>query len=63
MGLEFTAEGDPPARSLDRIRHWLPIMLIRGEAEDISGKIEQRDIDAALPKLVAWAEAKTYREG
>ena len=42
-------------------------MLIRCGAEDIARKVEQkvdqRDIDAALPKLVAWAEAKTYREG
>jgi len=35
-------------------------MLIRCEAEDIARSIDQRDIDAALPKYVAWAETKTH---
>jgi hypothetical protein len=42
-------------------------MLIRCGAEDIARKVEQkvdqRDIDAALPKLVAWAETKAHCKG
>jgi len=34
-------------------------MLIKCEAEDVAKQIDQRDIDAALPKIVAWAETKT----
>ena len=29
---------------------------------DLTG-IRQRDVDAALPKIVAWAETKTHRRG
>ena len=58
--LDFTAEGDSLAWTLDKIKNRLPIMLIRCEAEDIARSIDQRDIDAALSKIVAWAETKTY---
>ena len=30
---------------------------------DIARNVDQRDIDAALPKLVAWAETMAYRKG
>ena len=62
LELDFTAEGDPLAWALDKIKNRLPIMLIRCEAEDIARKVDQRDIDAALTKLVAWAETKAYRK-
>jgi hypothetical protein len=58
--LDFTAEGDSLAWTLDQIKNRLPIMLIRCEAEDIARQIDQRDVDAALPKIVAWAETKTH---
>ena len=56
----LTAEGDALAWTLDKIKNRLPIMLIRCEAEDIARQVDQRDIDAALPKIVAWAETKTH---
>jgi hypothetical protein len=36
-------------------------MLLRCEADDVARKLDQRDIDAALPKIAAWAETKTRR--
>jgi len=60
LRLDFTAEGDSLAWTLDKIKNRLPIMLIRCEAEDIARQVDQRDIDAALPKIVAWAETKTH---
>ena len=35
-------------------------MLIRCEAQDIARSLDQREVDAALPKIVAWAETKTH---
>ena len=61
--LEFTAEGDPLAWTLDKIKNGLPIMLIRCDAEDVARSVDQREVDAALPKIVAWAETKTRRSG
>ena len=58
--LDFTAEGDSLAWTLDKIKNRLPIMLIRCEAEEIARRVDQRDIDAALPKIAAWAETKTH---
>jgi hypothetical protein len=49
--------------TLDKIKHRLPAMLMRCEAEDIARDLDQRDIDAALPKSAAWAEIKTRRKG
>ena len=63
LELDFTAEGDPLSWALDKIKNRLPIMLIRCGAEDIARNVDQRDIDAALPKLVAWAETKAHRKG
>ena len=60
MMLDFTAEGAALAWTLDKIKNRLPIMLIRCEAEDIARQVDQRDLDAALPKIVAWAETKTH---
>ena len=61
--LDYTTEGDPVAWTLDKIQHRLPAMLIRCEAEDIARSVEQRDINAAMPKILAWAEAKTHNRG
>ena len=59
--LDFTAEGDALAWTIDKIKNRLPIMLLRCEADDIARDIDQKDVDAALPKIVAWAETKTHR--
>ncbi len=63
LELDFTAEGDPLAWTLDKIRNRLPIMLLRCDADAVARGVDQRDVDAALPKIVAWAETKTHRRG
>jgi len=63
LELDFTAEGDLLFWPLDKIKNRLPIMLIQCGAEDIACNVDQRDIDAALPKLVAWAEPEAHRKG
>jgi hypothetical protein len=63
LELDYTAEGDPLAWALDQSKHRLPAMLMRCEAEPIARDLDQRDIDAALPKIAAWAEAKMRRKG
>ena len=63
LELDFTAEGDPLAWTLDKIRNRLPIMLLRCDADDIARTVDQRDVNNALPKIVAWAETKTHRRG
>jgi hypothetical protein len=62
LELDYTAEGDPLAWTLDKIKHRLPAMLMRCEVENIARDIDQREVDAALPKIAAWAEAKTRRK-
>lgn len=57
--LDYTAEGNPIEWALEKISSRLPVMLLRCQADDIARRVDQRDIDAALPKIVAWAEAKT----
>ena len=61
--LDFTAEGDSLAWAMDKIKNRLPTMLLRCEADEIARNIDQRDADAAIPKIVAWAETKTHRRG
>ena len=51
--LDYTAEGDPLASTLDKIKTRLPIMLIRCEAEDVARDIDQQEVEAALPKIAA----------
>ena len=60
LELDFTAEGDPLAWTLDKIRNRLPIMLLRCEADTVARRVDQRDVEAALPHIVAWAETKTH---
>jgi hypothetical protein len=59
LELDFTSEGAPIPWALDKIRNRLPIMLVRCGADDIARKVDQRDINAALPKITAWAETLT----
>ena len=60
LELDFTAEGDPLAWALDKIRNRLPVMLIKCQADDIARKLDQREVNAVYPKIVAWAENKTH---
>ena len=57
--LDYTAEGNPIEWALEKISNRLPVMLLRCQADDTARNVDQRDIAAALPKIVAWAEAKT----
>ena len=61
--LDFTAEGDSLAWAMEKIKNRLPTMLLRCEADEIARNIDQRDMDAAIPKIVAGAETKTHRRG
>ena len=63
LELDFTAEGDPLAWTLDKIQNRLPIMLLRCEADSTARSVDQRDVEAALPHIVAWAETKTHNRG
>ena len=58
--LNFTAEGDSRAWTLDKTKNRLPTMLIRYQSADIARSIDQREVDAALPKIVAWTETTTH---
>jgi hypothetical protein len=63
LELDFTAEGDPLAWTLDKIQNRLPIMLLGCEAESTARAVNQRDVEAALPHIIAWAETKTHNRG
>jgi hypothetical protein len=58
--LDYTAEGDSLSWTLDKIRNRLPIMLLRCGVDDIARNVDQRDINGAMPRIVAWAETKTH---
>ena len=63
LELDYTAEGDALTWTLDKIRSRLPIMLLRCQAAEVARSLDQRDVEAALPKIVAWAETKTHNRG
>ena len=63
LELDFTAEGDPLSWTLDKIRNRLPIMLMRCQADSTARNVDQRDVDAAIPHIMAWAETKTHNRG
>jgi hypothetical protein len=54
--LDATADGDPLQWTLERLQRRLPAMLIRAGAEDLARTLDQRDVDAAIPKIMGWAE-------
>jgi hypothetical protein len=60
LELDFTAEGEPLAWALDKIKNRLPVMLLKCQADEVARNLDQREVDAALPKIVAWAENKTH---
>jgi len=55
--LDTAAEGGPLQWTLARLRTRLPAMLIQADEPDLAREFDQRDIDAALPKIAGWAEA------
>lgn len=57
--LDYTAEGGSVEWALDKIKNRLPAMLLRCQAGETARGLDQRDVDAALPKIAAWAESKT----
>lgn len=57
MPLDTAAEGAPLQWTLVRLRTRLPAMLIQAGELDLAREFDQRDIDAALPKIAGWAEA------
>ena len=57
VSLDTAAEGDPLQWTLTRLRTRLPAMLIQADEPDLARAFDQRDIDAALPKIAGWAEA------
>jgi hypothetical protein len=57
--LDYTAEGTPIDWALDKISNRLPVMLLRCQADEVARNFDQRDVDAAIPKIIAWAESKT----
>ena len=57
--LDYTAEGSPIDWALDKISNRLPVMLLRCQADEVARNFDQRDVDAAIPKIIAWAESKT----
>lgn len=61
--LDYTAEGPPIPWTLDKIKNRLPIMLVHCGAEEIARQLDQREIEAALPKIAAWAETKARQKG
>jgi hypothetical protein len=60
LELDFTAEGEPLAWALDKIRNRLPVMLLKCQADEVARKFDQREVNAVYPKIVAWAENKTH---
>jgi hypothetical protein len=54
--LDATADGDPFQWTLERLRIRLPAMLIRAGAPELARTFDQREIDAAIPKITGWAQ-------
>lgn len=62
VSLDTAADGDPLQWTLERLRTRLPAMLIRAGALDLARTLDQRDIDATLPKIIGWAETLQTQE-
>jgi hypothetical protein len=56
VALDTVADGEPFQWTLERLRTRLPAMLIRASAPDLARTLDQRDVDAAIPKIIGWAE-------
>ena len=57
VALDTAAEGDALQWTLARLRSRLPALLIQADEAELACTLDQRDIDAALPKIASWAEA------
>ena len=59
--LDTAVTGDPFQWTLDCLRTKLPAMLPKSGADELARSLDQRDIEAALPKIAAYAEALKER--
>ena len=64
LHLDPSADGDPLAWALERIRTRLPQMLVRAGAVDVAGRVESSRLEALLPQLTQAAfQARFAHEG
>jgi len=55
--IDRAADGDPLRWVLERLRTRLPAMLVRSGNIDLARKIDQRELDSAISKVAALADA------
>ena len=60
LHLDPIADGDPLQWTLDRVRTRLPQMLERAGASGLAASIDQRQIDAAMPRIAEAAYRARY---
>ncbi len=53
--IDTAADGDAFQWTIERLRSKLPSMLVRARADDLARRLDQEQIEAALPKITAWA--------
>ena len=58
---DTAAWGDFFQWAIERLKTRLPHMLMAAGAEQLAAQVDQRAVDAVLPKVVVWAEALTER--
>jgi hypothetical protein len=61
LHLDPVADGDPLTWALDRIRTRLPQMLERAGASDLAARVDQRVLEAVLPRVSEAAWRARYR--
>ena len=61
MWFDTAGCGDIFQWTIERFKTRLPHMLIAAGAEDLASQLDQGEIDAALPKVIAWADALRER--
>ena len=62
--LDTAVIGDPRAWALDCLRNRMPSVLAKAGAHDLAARVDTRDIDDAMPQIVAALDeaAKEYRQ-
>ena len=61
LHLDTAACGDSYQWMMDCLRNRLPAMLIEAGDPEAARKVDQREVEAALPKVDAWARALAQR--
>ena len=61
LHLDTAACGDSYQWMMERLRNRLPAMLIEAGDPEAARKLDQREVEAALPKVDAWARALARR--